>query len=369
MRCEILTVLAASWLLLLGGGRVTADDKEAGDRLPEPALYLAKEATRRVTEMEFDWLKLAEALTKRQADFQLTEGARSDSSLREQATRLLAAGKGLLTASKRTATELERFKDALRKAASHYREVASLCKAQAGEARADAVKADYLELAKVYEANAQAAEGRAKALSAPADTKAREEVIEEGNLFLERFVEALAVGPVKDADRGLLAARLTKHGERCKTLTDELSRTANQVLEGADAPEIRAKIDEGRKKGWLPPPPRKELPALAGASWTCTVTIEGVSCVQVLRFNLDGTCSQAVYRAGPKGKGALLVRGSATYELDPDGHLYFKQGGFVIEAGRVELLGKDRWSYEIYANVLNPQAAGTKLVLTRVTGP
>ncbi len=368
MGCVVRVALAASCLLICQGA-ISAGDNGPGDKLPEPALHLAKEASKQVTAMELEWLKRAEALSKRTASLSAPGGGTSNESLREQAERLLATAKGLVADSKQAATELDRFKDALRKAAYHYGKVADLYKGQAGQASADEVKGDYLELAKVYEGKARSAEERGKGLSLPAGTKDKEELIEEGNLFLERFVDALAIGSMTGPDRSLFAGRLAKHAERCKTLKDELSRLIEKVLEAADAPEIKAKVEEARKDGSLPPPPKKELPLLAGAVWSCRFTVQGAEYVQFLRFDADGTCVQAVYRAGPKGKGALVRRGISNYQLDADGCLYLKQGGFVFEMGRVELLGKDQWSYEVRANLANPEAVGTRLVFSRETRP
>jgi hypothetical protein len=365
-------------MLVIVREAVSANEDGSGERLAEPALRFAKDASFRVAEMEREWLKLAEGLTKRQADFAVADGGHSDSSLRDEATRLLGSAKKLLADSKRVGSDLERFKDTLTKSATHYREVAVLCKAQAGKARAREVKDDYLELAKVYEAKAQSAGDRAKKLSIPSAVKDKAEVIEEGNVFLERLVDALAIGPVADADRGLLAGRLRKHGERCKALMEELSRAIVKLLEDAETAEVREKIAAARKDRSSPlsavtgqdePRPKKALPALAGASWSTPITIEGEKYVQVMRFNSDGTCVQAVYRSGQKGRGALIGAGSATYKLDSEGILEFYQAGFLIETGLVTMLGKDQWSYEIIANIASPKLAGTRLTFTREARP
>lgn len=365
MRRAIVAALCAGLLLVFGRTPLSANDNGTTERLPEPALRFAKDASLRVTEFEREWIKQAEALTKCQADFAIADAGQSDSSVRDQASRLLAAAKKLLTDSKQIGIDLERFKDSLRKAATHYRDVALLCKAQAGEARSEEIKDNYLQLAKVYEAKARVANERAKSLSAPADVKPKEEAIKEGNLFLERFVEVLSIGRVSDTDRGHFAGQLKKHGERCKALAEDLLQPIEKVLEGADAQDIRAKIDEGRKAGSLPPGPKKELPILTGASWSTPVTFQGVQCVQVLRFNEDRTCVQAVYRSGAKGRGSLMGAGSATYEMNEDGYLSFRQGGLIVESGCVTLLGKDQWSYEIRVKFGAHQLEGTRLTFTR----
>src|SRR5262249_38932100 len=143
----MVAALAASCLLALPSERAWADQKDSPERLPEPALRFAKEASLRVTDSELEWLKVAEGLGKYQTDFTVKDG--SESSLREQASRLLDAAKKLLGDQKRMGSDLESFKDTLKKAAGHYREVAVVCKAQGAEARAAEIKEDYLALAKV----------------------------------------------------------------------------------------------------------------------------------------------------------------------------------------------------------------------------
>lgn len=290
----------------------------------------------------------------------------SESSLREQASRLLDAAKETLAEQKRLGSDIERFKDTLRKAAGHYREVAVLCKAQAAEARAQEIKEDYLALARVYEEKARSAGQRAKALSIPADTKAKEELIEEGNLFVERFVEALSIGPVGESDRSLFAGRLRKHGERCQALAEHLSQAIETVLEAAEDPEIRGKvarrIDERTERrllatglnGKFKSPKSRDLSALVGAAWSSPITIQGVRCVQVVCFGADGSCWQSLYRLGTKGRGSLIASIPVAYDLDDKGVLSVYQAGMVIERGEITLLGKDQWSYEVLVSLGNP---------------
>jgi hypothetical protein len=360
-------------------GPAAADQKDSPDKLPEPALRFAKEASLRVAESEREWVKVAEGLAKNQSDFTVKDG--SESLLREQASRLLDSAKKLLGDQKRLGSDIERFKDTLRKAAGHYGEVAVVCKAQAAEARAAEIKEDYLALAKVYEVKARSAGERAKALSIPAGTKAKAELIEEGNLFVERFVEALSIGPVGNSDRDLFAGRLKKHGERCKALSRELTQAIEALLEEAEAPEVRKTIGEKRKDestshqlmatstGSANSRPKKDLGALVGVSWSSPLTIQGVQCVQVLRFSADGICLQSVYRMGPKGRGPLIGSIRVGYRVDDDGILDVYQAGMVIEQGKITLSGKDEWSYEIGSSLATPQLAGTKVTFTRDAQP
>jgi hypothetical protein len=215
--------LAASCLVLAGLGMAAADEPGPEGKLPEPALRFAKDASLRVTEMERDWQKLADGLAKDCPDFARPERKHTESSLREEASRLLASAKKLLDERKRIAPELERFKDALKKSASHYREVAALYKSHAEKAKSGEVKDDYHQLAKVYELKAGAAANRAGKLTSPEGTKAAADVIEEGNLFIERLLETLAVGPIAQPDCDVFAGRLRKHGQRCQALSLELS--------------------------------------------------------------------------------------------------------------------------------------------------
>ena len=60
----MVAALAASCLLAMTSGLASADQKDSPERLPEPALRFAKDASLRVTETEQEWQTLAEGLAK-----------------------------------------------------------------------------------------------------------------------------------------------------------------------------------------------------------------------------------------------------------------------------------------------------------------
>jgi hypothetical protein len=351
----IAAALAAVCILAFGGRGLFAGDDTSGDKLPEPALQFAKETTRQLTEAERDWTKMAERLATCQTDFTVADKTDSDGLLRAEAGRLLASAKKLLADRKLMSANLDRFQDALKKAAVNYREVAALYKSHAGKARSEEVKEDYLQLARAYERKATAAAGRSQKIGIPSGTEAKAEVIEEGNLFLERLQEALSVGPMNEMERGAIAARLKKHGERCKALAEELRRAVETLLQSSDSPEIRQQAGGAVKTDG----------SLDGASWSAPVTVAGLKCVTVIRFDKGGTCSQFTYVLGPNGKGRLVGGGNGSFRLDAGGTLSFSQSGMRVETGTVTFLGKDQWSYRILENVLEPKLAGTQLAFTR----
>ncbi len=371
MRRVTVAALAASCFLALGSRGLSAGDQAGRDKLPEPALQFAKETTLRLTETEREWAMMAERLDKCQADFSVADRSYTDSSLREEAGRLLAAAKKLLADQKQMETNLERLKDVLKKASAHYREVAALYKAYAAKPRSEDARENYLQLAKAYERKAAAAAERGQKAAMPSGAGAKAEAVEEGNLFLERLVEALGIGPVSDAEREVFAGRLKKHAERCKALAGELRSGIEKILLDSDTPEIRQKLGGGAKgEGPAPSPQdgagaRKVLGLLTGASWSSPVTIAGVRCVTVVHFSQTGTCSQSTYRLGPKGKGSLVATTSGLFDVDASGVLRFYQAGILVEAGKVSFLGKDQWSYEILDNLFAPGIAGTRLTFTR----
>lgn len=281
VRRVAVAVLAASCLVALGSQGLSAGDEAGGDKLPEPALQFAKETTLRLTEAERDWAKVAERLDKCQADFMVADRSYSDSSLRDEAGRLLAAAKKLLADQKQMETSLDSFKDALKKASAHYREVASLYKAYAAKAQSKDVREDYEQLARAYERKAKAAAERVEKIAMPSGAGAKKEGIEEGNLFLERLVEALGIGPVSDAEREVFVGRLKKHGERCKALAEELRSGIENLLMDSDMPEIKQKLGGAAKVKGKEPSSQdasrgtKVLELLSAASWSSPVTIDG----------------------------------------------------------------------------------------------
>jgi hypothetical protein len=367
----VVAVLAASCVLAFGSRGLSASDPAGGDKLPEPALQFAKETTLRLAEAEREWAKVAERLDKCQADFSVADRSYSDSSLRDEASRLLASAKKLLADQKQMETNLERFKDALKKGSAHYREVASLYKAYAAKARSEDVRDDYLQLAKAYERKAAAAAERGQKVAMPSGAGAKAEALQEGNLFLVRLVEALGIGPVSDADREIFTGRLKKHGERCKALADELRSGIARLLQDSETPEIRLKLDDGAKRKAPTSSPRddaavrKVLQHLTGASWSSPVTIAGVRCVTVVRFSQTGACSQSTYLLGARGRGSLVATTSGLFDVDASGVLRFYQAEILVEAGKVSFVGKDQWSYKILDNLFAPGIAGTRLTFTR----
>jgi hypothetical protein len=365
----ILAGLVASCLLALSPEATRAEEPGASDRLPEPALRFAKEASERVADMEQGWKKLAEALTKNQADFALTDG--SANSLQEQSSRLLSAARGLLEDQKRLTSDFERFKDTLRKAAGHYSEVAALYKAQALQARAREIRDDYLTLSSVYEAKAKAAGDRVATLSIPADAKAKAEVIEEGNLFLERFAEALSIGPVSATDQDRLAERLRKHGDRCQALATELSQAIEKLLETQSGESDSQKQGErtSQVRSADAKPKKKDLSFLNGSSWSASATIQGVKCRITVRFEANGNCYQTLQRTDSRGRTVKSGVFRASFETDSDGYITFSQRGLAIERGEVTRLGNDSWSYELLASLACPELVGTKHTFFRDNRP
>lgn len=364
--------LAAICALAPHFGAARADDGPPAERLPEPALRFAKDASLRLMEAERGWLKLADGLAKAGAEFAAAAG-----SPHERAARHLAGAKKLLEDQARTETELARFKSLLAKAATHYRAVSVLYSSHAGEARSPEVRDDYRALATVYEARAAAADGRAKALALPARARGTAAVIEEGNTFLERLIDTLPDATAGDAAAGPLADRLKAHGDRCQSLSGELVRAIEALLEAAEAADVRDAVAARRTAGptGRPTPPgvggpaatapKRDLGGMAGAAWTAPITIGGVPCLQVLRFGPDGTCSQSLYRKGPNGRGPLVSSSRVSCEWDADGMLDVYQAGWVIERGQLTLRGKDEWTYEVLASPGNPTLAGTTLTFTR----
>jgi hypothetical protein len=371
VRRVTVAAVAASFFLALGSRGLSAGDQAGGDKLPEPALQFAKETALRLAETEREWAKVSERLDKCQADFTVAVRSYSDSSLRDEAGRLLAVAKKLLADQKEMETSLDRFKDALKKASANYREVAALYKAYAAKARSEDVREDYLQLAKACERKAAAAAERGQKASMPSGARNKTEAIEEGNLFLERLVEALGIGPVSDAEREVFIGQLKKHGGRCKALAGELRSGIEKILLDSDTPEIRQKLGGGAKgQGPAPSPQdgagaRKVFGLLNAASWASPVTITGLRCVTVVRFSQAGTCSQSTYLLGPKGRGSLVATTSGLFDVDARGVLRFYQAGTLVEEGKVSFLGKDQWSYEILDNLFAPGIAGTRLTFTR----
>lgn len=371
-RTTLVAALAASFLILLGLDVVTADE-QGPEKIPEPALRFAKEASLRISEIERDWQKLADRVAKARGDFVLPIRRHTDVSLREEAAKLLASAKTLLDAEKRIGPETERFRDALKKAASQYREVAALYKAHAEKAKAKEVREDYLQLVKLYQAKADAATDRAQKLTVPPALKAAREVIEEGNGFIERLLEALSVGPVSEVDCEVLALRLTNHGERCLSLSSELSVAIEKILGSPVATGQRATCSEkasyvrggakelqgAAEKGSVEPK------AILGVSWTSTLTIRGVECRQIVCFKENGSCTQSIYRMGSKGLGPLLGTGTYTFKLHPGGRLSVYAAGQFIESGKITVLSEDRWVYEIAENVGDPARSGSRINFVR----
>jgi len=378
--CRMWAAVAATCLFLFGGKTAYSQEKDPPSKLPEPALQFAKGSSLRVSEMESQWLKLFETLANGRDQFTVRETGKSEASLRDDATSLLAAAKKLLDVEKRMVKDVQEFKALLKKAAAHYREVGCLYRGHAKDAKAEEVKADYLKLASIYEAKAASLLARAEKLQAPSGLKSPADVIEEGNVFIERLLELLSVGPVGEADRPVFSGRLKKHGERCKLLSDDLAKEAEKVLEGSEAPEIKDRfrgtkklasklaessskaLDELSRKG---PALKYEIGTLLGASWSCPVTVKGVRCLNVLRLNTDCTSSQSVYLYGSKGKGSLVWSGSATFLVDAEGTLEFYQGGSLVERGRVTFVSIDQWDYEILENASDPLLSGKRLRFTR----
>lgn len=359
------------------------DEENPGDSLPEPAYHFAKKASLRVTELERGWVELADGFSKLRADFTISATNTKESSLREGASRVRSAGQKLLAGFKQMGQDLERFKDCVTKAGTCYRNVAAVYKENAAEARSDLIREDYLQLAKVYEARAQAATERIQKLALPDGYKAVAELIEEGNVFLERFEEALSIGPVAAKERALLAERLCTHGDRCMGFMLQLSSIIEEILEGAETPGFRQKPGGERPAPVQPVAVQttacKELSyakrtverlrnkgadLLAGA-WSTSRSVQGGQCRQIISLNADGTCTQLVYSPRPSRAGALIASGNATFELDGAGVLTFFQGGFPVERGTVTFLGKDRWVYTILENVTAPQLVGMRLTFAR----
>jgi hypothetical protein len=353
-----------------------------GEKLPEPAYRFAKEASLRVTEMERGLQTLAEELTRLQADFDAIAGDLSESRLRERGEQLLSSAKKLLSSEKQVLLDLERFKDALKKAAASYDDVGTVYTDHASKARSKSVKEDYGLLAEVYLTKASGVAKRAKELTISSDVKEQAEVVEEGNLFVERLLETLS-DSAAEVNGLIVCRRLGKHGARCSMLAERLSEEVKKILGGPGPSQNGKKTGDGRKSGSVPvtvkelsakrpgevsPGKGKEFDALVDAGWSCPITVQGTRCLQVVRFGREGKCQGKVYLLEGSRKGGLVASASTTFRLAESGILSFFQGGTLVERGIVTLLRKDQWVYEILENSSAPQLAGTRLTFIREEG-
>src|SRR5262249_33498281 len=101
---------------------------------------------------------------------------------------------------------------------------------------------------------------------------------------------------------------------------------------------------------------------LVGASWSCPITVQGTRCLQVVRFNHDGSYKRAVYLID---HGGLLSSESYTFEITSDGVFRSFKNANLIEEGKITFLAKDQWDYEVTSNTIAPQTAEPRLTFTR----
>jgi len=382
MTCTRTVVALLAVCLLAVSPKAESAGEQELERVPETAYHDAKEASVRVAEMERGWQSLAEDLARLQADFDVIAVDLSEALLREKGERLLSSAKKLLSNEKRVVLDLERFKDALKKVSASYEHLGELYREHAKKARSEGVKEDYRQLAMVYEIKASGTAKRAKELTFSSSVKEQAEEVEEGNLFVQRLLEALS-GPAADTERRIISGRLGKHGTRCSMLAERLSEEVKKILGASGPAEKGKKTGDGRKSGNTPvtikefsartsvqstPGQGKEFDALVGASWSCPITVQGTRCLQVVRFGREGKCQGAVYLLEGSRKGGLVASASTTFRLADSGTLSFFQGGTLVERGIVTLLRNDQWVYEILENAGAPQLAGTRLTFTREEG-
>jgi hypothetical protein len=372
VRCTITTAALFVGCLSVFAGRLSADET-AVDKLPEPAIRFAKDASLRVTELEREWQTLSETLRKSRPELVPRSGRHTDALLQEESKNVLSAAKKLLEVESRMPSTIEQFRDALKKSAAHYQEVAALYKTHAESAKTPEVKDDYRELAKVYESKAHAAIERAEKLPVAVLTRAAREVVSEGNLFIERLLESLAVGPVTDSERDLFLSRLRKHGERCHSLSDELLKAVELLVKGSSPSEVTRFPLGGESYSTAstalqenaPEPSQRDVYSIVGITWSSRVKVRGVDCRQRIQLRPDGTCTQAIYLARPEGFGPLLSRRSYTYKLNPAGHFAVFSGGKLLETGKVTVDGEESWIYDIYENVSDPSLSAERITFAR----
>lgn len=353
-------------------GSVSADDTTI-DKLPEPAIRFAKDASLRVAEIERDWQTLSESLRSARPELLPRSRRHTDASLQEEANKVLTAAKGLLEVESGISSQIEKYRDALKKSAAHYREVAALYKAHGDGAKSKEVKGDYHELAKVYESKALAVIGQAEMLPMSVTTKPAREVVAEGNLFIERLLDSLAVGPVNDSERELLLGRLRKHGERCQALSDELLRVIDPLLKGrATSESMRPpsvsggySTDSTTSRGFQSGGSQSDARSIVGVTWTSRITVRGIECQQHIQLRPGGGCTQSIYLSRSSGPGPLLSRRSYTYELDQFGNLVVFSGGKLLETGKVTVNGEESWVYEIVENVADPSLSAKRITFVR----
>src|SRR5262249_4397440 len=155
------------------------------------------------------------------------------------------SAKKLLSSEKRVLLDLERFKDALKKASASYDDLGELYRDHAKKARSEGVKEDYRQLAMLYEIKASGIAKRAKELTISSAVKEQTEEVEEGNLFVERLLETLS-DSAAEVERRLMSRRLGKQGTRCSMLAERLSEEIKKVLGGPGPSENGKKIGDGR---------------------------------------------------------------------------------------------------------------------------
>jgi hypothetical protein len=364
---------------------------ESSEKLTEHALDSAKRANIMLSEIEQGWCKVAEGLIKDRAVLTMD----GSGSTRNQASRQLGSAKKVVSDYKRLVSDLKQYEDALKEVASRYREMAAIYKVQASETRSEEIKEGYVQLSTVYERKAQSAIERAKRLTLPAESKSIVSLVEEGNLFFERFVEALSIDPMDERDRMLFTGRLKKHGERSQALAEQVLAAIDRFLEGSGTANVRHAFDEHRTVGSVPPflnkppsnrhsaggpkaltsdvgidffsdqPPSPRL--LLEGSWTCQRTIRNIECLQIISINRDGTCSHSLDIPGVKEPIRPRPQDKWTLKLDPVVHcLCFYWGGRLMERGRFMFHGPDVWTYEVFESYIDSNAANTTLTFTRV---
>lgn len=185
---------------------------------------------------------------------------------------------------------------------------------------------------------------------------------------------------VSDTTQAPSAPQPLKHGEPSKPLSEEPREGLKQVVQSSDHPEQKQKVDTGPTLEGTEPKPvkpaqrpphnvnaetKKNFRSLLDGCWSSPVTFRGIGYVQVVSFGQNGTCSRQVYSLGFGGRGPVVATSTTSFHMDSEGFVSFSQAGVLIEQGKVTILSKTQWRYEILHNSAEPQLSGTELTFTR----